>query len=119
MAKSVYDELGGFATVRKVVMEFYNRVLDDDQLAPFFEGTNMEMQIEHQTQFISFLLGGPVSFNDTHLKHVHSHMKIADTHFDMIKETLGETLEDFDLSDEHIAFVAGEFEARRPLIVTV
>ena len=114
---TVYEQLGGFATVRKVVMEFYNRVLDDENVAFYFQNTDMERQIDHQTQFISMLLGGPASFTDKHLEAVHARLNIKDGHFDTIKEILGETLEDFDMSDEHVAYVAGEFEKRRSIIV--
>jgi hemoglobin len=115
---SIYEELGGFTTVRKVVVEFYNNVLEEDELAKYFASTNMERQIDHQTKFISQLLGGPAEYSNDHLKKVHAHMSITNNHFDMIKEILCDTLEDFDLSDEHVEYVGGEFEIRRNIIVT-
>ena len=58
MEESIYSQIGGFVVVRKVVVEFYNNVLNEDELAKFFANTNMERQIDHQTKFISQLLGG-------------------------------------------------------------
>ena len=118
MSKTVYDQLGGFSTVRKVVAEFYNSVLEEEELAKYFVNTNMERQIDHQTKFISQLLGGPAEYTDSHLQKVHAHMRITDKHFDMIKDILCDTLEDFDLDDEHVEFVGGEFERRRGIIVS-
>ena len=117
MEKSIYEELGGFTTVRKVVIDFYNNVLEEEELATYFANTNMERQIDHQTKFVSFLLGGPASFPDDHLKKIHARMGITDKHFEMIKEILCDTFEDFDIDDEIINHVEGEFEKRRGLIV--
>jgi hemoglobin len=118
MEKSIYDQLGGFSNVRKIVIEFYNRVLDEEELSPYFAETNMERMIDHQTKFISMILGGPASFSDTHLKNVHINLSITNDHFELIKEVIIETLEDFDLDEEHVGYVSDEFEKRRNLIVT-
>ena len=118
MSETIYDQLGGFTTVRKVVVEFYNSVLEEDELATYFASTNMERQIDHQTKFISQLLGGPAEYSDDHLEKIHARMGITDNHFDMIKEILCDTLEDFDMEDEHVDFVGGEFERRRGIIVS-
>jgi hemoglobin len=41
--------MGGFAKVRLLVSEFYDRVLDSDTLAPYFDGIDMRRLIDHQT----------------------------------------------------------------------
>jgi len=117
MEKTVYEILGGFTVVRKIVVDFYNNVLEVDDLAQFFATTNMERQIDHQAKFISMLLGGPASFTDQQLRTIHEDLGIKDHHFDMIKEILADTFEDFDVAEDHIHFVVGEFEKRRSLIV--
>lgn len=119
MSRTVYEQLGGFVVVRKIVTEFYNNVLDNEELATFFSTTDMERLIDHQTKFISMLLGGPVSYTEEQLQMIHSRLKIGNNHFDLIKETLIETFEDFDLSEDHIEFVSNEYENRRSLIVTI
>lgn len=68
MSETLYDQLGGFKFVRKIVSDFYDRVLDDDDLSPFFENTDMATQIDHQTQFIAMLLGGPASYTNEQLR---------------------------------------------------
>ena len=118
MEKTLYDQVGGFVSVRKIILEFYNRVLDEDELRPYFKMIDMERQIDHQTKFISMLLGGPASFTDKHLKNVHKRMNIQNDDFDLVKDILEETLEDFDFSKEHIDILTGEFEKRRNLIVS-
>ena len=118
MEKTLYDQIGGFVSVRKIILEFYNRVLDEEELRPYFKTVDMERQIDHQTKFISMLLGGPASYTDKHLEYVHKRLNIQNSHFDLIKDILEETLEDFDFIEEHINILTGEFEKRRDLIVS-
>ena len=118
MSESIFEQLGGFPTVRKVVMEFYHNVLDHDELAEYFMNTNMERLIDHQTKFVSYLLNGPASYTDDYLRKIHARMNITDMHFDMIKEVLSDAFEHFDVDDDIIELVATEFENRRSLVVT-
>ena len=116
MASSLFDKYGGFAAVNSIVIEFYNNVLDSDEVGPFFENTDMENLIDHQTKFISFLLGGPVSYPDAKLKAAHASLDIQSEHFDTIKTLLGETLTDFELEAADIEVVLQKIESYRSLI---
>ncbi len=117
MGKTIYDEIGGFMSVRKLITEFYDKVLECDELSILFENVNMERLIDHQTKFFSMLLGGPASFTDQELKHAHTRLGISAHQFDLTKECLVETLEDFDLKEEHISFITNAFEEKREFIV--
>jgi hemoglobin len=118
MAQSIFERSGGFASVSRIVMSFYERVLDSPILSPYFVNTDMKILIDHQTKFIAFLMGGPVSFSDEHLERLHRHMGIDRRTFDEMVSLLTETLEDFDLDDDDVAAVARELERRAPLIVS-
>jgi hemoglobin len=118
MAQSIFERSGGFAKVNRVVMSFYERVLDSPIMSPYFVATDMKRLVDHQTKFVAFLLGGPASFSDEHLKRVHAHMGIDRRAFEEMVSLLTETLEDFDFSEEDIAVVEKELERRAPLIVT-
>lgn len=62
MAQSLFEKYGGFAQISKVVMVFYDKVLDPDLVGPFFDNIDMRRQIDHQTQFIASVMGGPASY---------------------------------------------------------
>ena len=62
MARSTFEKYGGFAKISRIVAAFYDKVLDSPRLSPFFEGTSMKRQIDHQTKFIASLMGGPVTW---------------------------------------------------------
>ncbi len=117
MEKSLYEKYGGFSTVSKIVMTLYDRLLDDDDVGPFFDDVDMPKLIDHQTKFVSSLMGGPASFTDTHIQNAHKHMTILDAHFDQLKVLIAETLTEFGVEDEDIQTVLAAFEQRRGLLI--
>lgn len=117
MAQTPYEKYGGFSTVSRIVMRLYDRLLDDDEVGPFFDDVDMPRLIDHQTKFVSSLMGGPASFTDAHIVNAHRKLTIHDRHFDRLKELLEETLAEFSVAPEDAGAVLGAFEARRALLV--
>lgn len=118
MTASTYDQLGGFSAVRKLVLDFYERVLDEDDLAPFFVDTDMAALVDHQTKFWSTLLGGPASYTEDQLFRLHESMGIQDAHFDLLAELVADTLEDHDFEEQAIKALVGKLAEYRSSIVT-
>ena len=102
MKQTLFDRVGGFATVSKVISAFYDKVLDSPRLSPYFASTDMKRLIDHQTKFVSYLMGGPASYTADHLERVHARLGITDPAFDEASSLLRETLEDFDLEQSDI-----------------
>ncbi|MDJ1017460.1 MAG: group 1 truncated hemoglobin [Paracoccaceae bacterium] len=115
--KTPYEKYGGFSTVSKIVMRLYDKLLDDDDVGPFFDDVDMPRLIDHQTKFVSSLMGGPASFSDTHIANAHRNLTIHNAHFDKLKELIQETLDEFSVEPGDAAAVLGAFEARRGLLV--
>ena len=115
--KTPYEKYGGFSTVSKIVMRLYDKLLDDDDVGPFFDDVDMPRLIDHQTKFVSSLMGGPASFSDTHIANAHRNLTIHNAHFDKLKELIQETLDEFSVEPADAAAVLGAFEARRGLLV--
>jgi hypothetical protein len=46
---TMFERYGGFATVSKVVMAFYDKALDSDVIGVYFENVDMPALIDHQT----------------------------------------------------------------------
>lgn len=116
--QTLFEKYGGFAKVSKVVLAFYDALLDSDDIGPFFDDVDMSKMVDHQTKFIASLLGGPAAYTDNQLRQLHAHLDIADPHFDELKVVLSGTLQDHGFASEDIAAVLGEFENRRHLIVS-
>ncbi|MEN8213600.1 MAG: group 1 truncated hemoglobin [Pseudomonadota bacterium] len=115
--ESMFERYGGFAKVSRVVSSFYDRVLESPIMGPYFHDIDMKRQIDHQTKFIAFLMGGPASYSDEHLKFIHQRMKIERRALEEMVELMTETLEDFDFSDTDIDIVRRELLSRANLIV--
>ncbi|MEM6943148.1 MAG: group 1 truncated hemoglobin [Pseudomonadota bacterium] len=114
---SIYERYGGFAKINRVVMDFYDALLDSDELGPYFDNVDMARLIDHQTKFVSGLLGGPVDFDDEVLRRAHRHLRVTQEHFDELKRVLGNILETHAFLPADVQTVLAAVEARRPLVV--
>ena len=117
MSQSLFQKYGGFAKVSRVVLTFYDKVLDSDQIGDFFDGIDMRRLVDHQTKFISSLLGGPAAYSDDRLKQLHAHIGISDQDFDEMAKLLGEALDENGFEPGDRDAVVREIEARRSYIV--
>ncbi len=115
---TLFDRVGGFSSLSKVVLDFYDRVLDDDVLAPYFADVDMRRLIDHQTKFIAYLMDGPASYTDEHLRLAHAGLGIDQAAFDRAVTTMRSTLEDFGLRDRDVESVIARMRVRRDIIVT-
>ncbi|MEL7258101.1 MAG: group 1 truncated hemoglobin [Pseudomonadota bacterium] len=117
MEKSLFDKYGGFSTVSKIVLTLYDRLLEDDDVGPFFDDVDLSRLIDHQTKFVSSLMGGPASFTDDHIERAHRGMQIEDHQFDRLKEIVEQVLSDFEVEETDIGTIVGAFEARRDILI--
>ena len=114
---SLFEKYGGISALRSVIMDFYDRVLDNDVIGHFFDNVDMVRLIDHQTKFFAMLLGGPADFSEERLIRAHAFMKLTHQDFDEVAKLLSETLTaaGFDPADIQTVLIA--VEARRGLIV--
>lgn len=117
MEKSLFEKYGGFSVVSRIVMDLYDRLLDDDDVGPFFDDVEMARIVDHQTKFVSSLMGGPASFTDDQIVRMHARLDIGSDHFDRLQALLRQTLSDHGVAPEDIDRITGAFEARRGLVV--
>jgi len=110
----MFERYGGFASVSKIVMAFYDKVLDSDIIGHHFEDVEMGRLVDHQTKFIASVMGGPASYSDEALQRLHAHLQIDREQFEEMAGLLGETLEDFEVAREDIDEVLAQIRARRP-----
>lgn len=78
---NLYERIGGAPTVERLVVDFYNRVLADPHLAPFFEDTDRAKLERMQREFFSAALGGPIRYDGLSLSHAHHGRGIGRRHF--------------------------------------
>lgn len=118
MAASMFDRYGGFATVRKIVLDFYDKMLDSPSLSGHFANTEMARLIDHQTKFIAYVMGGPASYTNEQLKKAHVGLRISEKDFSEMSALLEETLEDHGMSAEDVDQVINDVAERQGFVVT-
>lgn len=116
MEKSLFEKYGGFSVVSKIVLDLYDRLLDDDDVGPFFDEIDMARIVDHQTKFVSSLMGGPASYSDEQIRRMHAHLEIHQLHFDKLQLLLRATLADHGVTPEDQEAILAAFEARRALV---
>ena len=118
MAQSLFQKYGGFAKVSRVVLTFYDKVLDSEKIGVFFDGIDMSRLVDHQTKFVSSLLGGPASYTDAQLEQLHAHLAISEQDFDEMALLLGQALDEHGFEPRDREAVIREIEACRGFIVS-
>jgi len=116
-AVSMFDKYGGFSVVSKIVLDLYERLLDDDDLGPFFDDVDFARIVDHQTKFVSSVMGGPAAYTDTQIEKLHNHLPITSAHFDRLAVILTQVLQDHGVDDDDANEIVGGFAARRDLVV--
>ena len=106
---NLYERIGGQAAVDKAVEIFYRKVLADDRINEFFDGVDMEQQINKQKGFLTMAFGGPNNYTGKDMREGHKHLVergLNDSHVDAVIELLGGTLQELGVTAEDIQAVA-------------
>src|SRR4051794_35515513 len=99
---SLYDRLGGEDALQAAVALFYDKVITDPLLAPFFGQLDMPAQVRKQIGFMAHAFGGPAEYKGRDLRSAHKHMLprgLGDAHFDAVAHHLHTTLKELDVPE--------------------
>lgn len=109
---SLYERLGGEAAIEAAVVRFYDKVLDDPSLKPFFASLPMDKLIGKQIAFMTMAFGGPHEYTGKDLRTAHAGLVargLDDSHFDGVANHLVATLRELGIAqpliDEVVAVV--------------
>jgi hemoglobin len=105
MFGSLYQRVGGETAIMAAATLFYDKVLADPELAPFFASLDMEKQVSKQVAFLSWAFGGPERYAFRPLGEAHARLRalgLTDLHFDRVAGHLGDTLRELGVQDELI-----------------
>src|SRR3954467_10542141 len=103
--QTAYARLGGSDPVRVVVQRFYERVLADPALAPYFEGVDMTIQRRHFALLVVQLLGGPSEYDGRELGEAHRGLHVTDDAFDKVVAHLVAALQEADVPADIIGAI--------------
>lgn len=114
---SVYEALGGVDGVRTAVTIMYRRILDDPELAPWFEGIDLDRLQSHQRAFLAAAFGGPHTFSGRDVAVAHRDMAITDEAFTRVASSLITALADLGVERAAIGAVSERLESLRSAVV--
>jgi len=115
----MYQQIGGEAGLRKVVDHFYERLWNDPELKPYFNGIDGEKLKHHQAMFLTFVLGGGAAeWGGVSLGSAHSELHITDDAFTKVAWHLTMTLDELDINRSLSMIINGFVEGVRAQVVT-
>jgi hemoglobin len=107
MAESLYARIGGAEAIIAAVDIFYDKVLADPLVQPFFEGIDMEKLAKKQVAFMVHAFGGPSELMGRNLRESHAKLVaergLGDAHFDRVAELLQQTLIELGVANDIVA----------------
>jgi hemoglobin len=115
---SIYEQLGQDVGIRTAVDDFYERVLADPALAPYFDDVDMNRLRGHQTKLLVQVTGGPVDYDGRALAEAHEGLRITGPDFDRVVAHLAATLAELGVEDATIGEIGAALGGHRDEIVT-
>jgi len=110
-----FERLGGMVGIDAVVDLFYDRLVGDPEVAPFFDRVDLRRQRGHLKAFLAAALGGPNAYQGRELGEAHAHLSITDHHVDLVGGHLAAVLAGLGVSpaliDEIVSAVDGMRDA--------
>jgi hemoglobin len=116
LGTSLYDRLGGEPTLIAAMDRFYDKVLKDPLVSPFFEGMDMAAQRSKGVAFLSTVMGGPDVYRGLDMRKAHARIVargMGEQHFDAIISHLRATLHELGANPADAAEAVGLAEGAR------
>ena len=114
---SIYEQLGREVGIRAAVGDFYERVLADPALTPYFDGVDLNRLRGHQTKLLVQVTGGPASYDGRELADAHRGLSVTGPDFDRVVAHLAATLSGLGVDEPTIGDVAAALGGYREDIV--
>jgi hemoglobin len=105
--QTLFARIGGEQTIAELIGDFYDCVLADPELKPFFKNTSMDKLRRMQLEFFSAALDGPITYTGKPLSHVHHGRGITKRHFALYVDHLIDTLRDHGITDQDVQDIIG------------
>lgn len=98
--ESLYARVGGEEVIDRIVTILYEKVRNDDLLAPFFEGIDMARQERKFRMFLHVVMGGPHNYSGLEVRAAHAPSVArgaSETHMNCLLGHLRRAMESLDI----------------------
>lgn len=120
-APSQWERVGGGEAVKAVLDRFYEQMLDEPQLAGFFENSNVDDIKPHLSSVLEVVLGGPEAPTGidvgAYLTKAHTGLGVSASDYAMTGEILIGVLKEFDVPQDIIDTIATTLEAVSAFVI--
>jgi hemoglobin len=89
----LYQALGGKENIQAFTDDFYDSLLKDARLAPFFDGINQKHLKRVLADYFCVVSGGPCVYDGVGMKESHAHLAITKGDFNALVEHLQRAME--------------------------
>lgn len=97
-SQSLFEQIGGKATVDAAVDIFYTKILTDDRISHFFAEIGLNAQRRKQVLFLTYAFGGAPNYSGKSMRDAHKKLieeqSLNEHHFNAVAENLQATLQD-------------------------
>ena len=100
--QTLFERVGGTQAIAELVDKFYDRVVADPELRPFFKNVSMDKIRRMQREFFSAALDGPTIYTGRPLGYVHHGRGITKHHFSLYVGHLIHTLQGCALKEQDV-----------------
>jgi hemoglobin len=119
--QTLYERLGGEDAITATVGMFYDRIMGDESLAPFFADLDMDKQINKQIAFMTMAFGGPHGYDGKDLRTAHARLVtrgLNAEHFAAVAGHLHSTLTTLGVPNELITEVMSIVGSTQPEVLS-
>ncbi|WP_144395085.1 group I truncated hemoglobin [Pleionea sediminis] len=105
MNKTLFIRMGGEAAVEAAVNRFYDKLLKNKDLIPYFQHISINEQKDKLRNFFTNIMGGPVQTTPKDLREAHSTLVddgLGDYHVDLFIDYMRDTLTELEVPAELI-----------------
>jgi hemoglobin len=107
--ENIFSRIGGINGMHDVVDCFYDKVLSDPLISPFFKDADMNIQRGKMKAFLMMALGGPIKFTGNNIRAAHLRLVangLSDPHFDAVSRHLDASLQEHGVTESTRAEIA-------------
>ena len=100
--QTLFERVGGKQAIAELIDDFYDRVVADPELKPFFKNVSMDKLRRMESEFFSAALDGPIIYTGRPLRYVHHGRGITKHHFSLYVGHLITILQGFALKEQDL-----------------
>nr|WP_269433867.1 group 1 truncated hemoglobin [Desulfosarcina widdelii] len=94
--------MGGEQVIAKLIHQFYDHVIADPELKPFFKDTSMDKLRRMQREFFSAAIDGPITYTGKPLNYIYHGRGIIKHHFALYVGHLLDTLQGLEIDEQDV-----------------